>query len=83
MAIPFLAIAQAINVLLPITPKRSMSEEAEAKQVIASNHGPVSTSIGNILMGGGVVYGSTEDAVMGVITSLVGLGFYLFDHRND
>ena len=76
--IPFMAIAQAFNVIAPFTKKRSQSEEAEAKQVIAGNHGPLSTLAAAGIISGGVVYGSLEEAVYGVVAALVGLGFYLY-----
>ena len=76
--IPFMAIAQAINVLLPITKKRTKSEEAEAKTTLADNPGPLSTLTAVGLVTGGVVYGSLEEAVYGVVAALVGIGFYLY-----
>lgn len=78
MAIPFLAILKAAEVLLPLTKKRTKSEEAEARTTLADNHGPVSTLLAAGLVSGGVVYGSLEEAIYGVLAAIVGLGFYLY-----
>ena len=78
MAIPFLAILKAAEVLLPLTRKRSKSEEADAKKVLADNNGPISSSIGMALMASGVAVGTLEDAVYGFIMGLVGLICYFY-----
>ena len=82
MALPIPLILQAIATLVPIG-KASLSQKEDAKTLIKANNGPLSSSLGTILMGGGVVYGTFEEAVYGVVASLVGLGLYLYQNRSD
>lgn len=78
MAITVPLILQAFATISPLFKKNSLSEKEDAKKVLKANHGPVSTLLAAGLVTGGVVYGSLEEAIYGVLAAVVGLGFYLY-----
>ena len=86
MAIPFLAVAQAISTLVPLFNK-SLSEKAEAKKVLAANNGTITSSIGQLAIGESVVAltqsASLEEAITAVVTSIIGLLLYLCQNHES
>jgi len=80
--IPFMAILKAAEVLLPLTKKRSKSEEAEAKQVLVENNGSLTSTAGIIAMTAAAAavphVTSLEDALTPLITAIVGLLCYFY-----
>ena len=85
MAIPVPVLIQAVTTLIPLFTKKrkSETEKAQAKQALVDNNGPLSSAAGLLLFGGGVAYASTEEAIMGGLTALVGVALYFYRKHTD
>ncbi len=82
MALPILAIIQAVTTLTPLFSKKGPSEKEEAKKLLAENHGPVSSSLGVAGMVAAAVMvpqvDSLESAIAPLVSAIVGLICYFY-----
>jgi hypothetical protein len=82
MAIPILAIVQAVATLSPLFKKNSQTEKAQAKVLLKDNNASVSSRAGMaaVIAAGGVYAATPPESLEGLITALVLAAFGVFSY---